>query len=332
MRIIEAKEIKTYIIENNLIETILEALNLENIKEYDKYYACSNVDGDNKKAIITWKDSLVVENNTRGYTTDLIGLVMRIKDISCGHAIKFICEAVRLDYYYNPKANKPAILQYLEMLDSLQSGIEEEEPLKPVEIDLFKTYLPYSNAKWQSENISVATQREFGIGFSIFDAGITIPIYDDIGTLVGVKCRKWEDVVDTKYYALYPYPKTRILYGLYKMYGLIKQKGYVVVVESEKSVLKLYERGIPAVAIAGHNLSESQVNKLERLNTKIVLAYDKDVGADDLRKECDKFLSFTEVYVMYDREGLLADKDSPADNIEVFKKMFDNKIKIGDLD
>ena len=142
MRTIEAKEIKSYIIENNLIETILEALELETIKEHDKFYSSCYIGGDNPRGVVVWKDSLVTELYTKSVTTDIIGLVMRIKDISCGHAIKFICEAVGLDYYYNPKADKPAILQYLEMLDSLQSGIEEEEPLKPVEIDLFKTYLP----------------------------------------------------------------------------------------------------------------------------------------------------------------------------------------------
>ena len=325
----EIQDLKQHIIENDSIETILEALNCNSIKSFSDYVACSNPDGDNPRAINIYKDTLVTINHTRNYSKDIFYLIEQIRECSFSEAVKWTCDLLGLSYYAR-KQDKPKILQVLDLLDSLKSDNIIEENLEPIDENVLSEYMSYPNKMWYNEGISLATQKEWCIGYDLYSNCITIPIRDSIGSLVGVKARKFttEDV-EQKYFYLHNFPKTRVVYGLYENYKYIKDCGYVVVVESEKSVLKLHSNGCKcAVAIAGHNLSEAQTTMLDRLNVKVVLCYDKDVDKEHLENERKKFLTFTEVYAMIDETGLLKDKESPADDYEKFKELWKQKIKL----
>ena len=45
----------------------------------------------------------------------------------------------------------------------------------------------------------------------------------------------------------------------------------------------------------------------------IVIALDKDVGLNDIKKECEKFYGIRNVYYIYDKWNILGEKESPAD-------------------
>lgn len=242
----------------------------------------------------------------------------------------WICQVCGYDYYAKYEkieVNDPCLL----FLNDVEPRNEDkEEEIRIINESVLNEYIQIPNIWFYQEEISLKVQREFEIGFSIKDERITIPIRDEIGNLVGVKARttmlNYKQLGIPKYLYLYPVPKTQILYGLDKSYKYIKEKGWVIVFESEKSVHKSFSMGIKnVVSIGGHELSSTQVRKLERLGTKVLLAYDKDITAEQLKSEVDKFIIQDNVYILWDKNGLLGDKESPADKPEsIYKDLLIN--------
>jgi hypothetical protein len=62
----------------------------------------------------------------------------------------------------------------------------------------------------------VVLNKLFKIKFDLLTERIIIPIYDEIGTLVGIKGRSLDDNEENKYLYIYECPKNKILYGLYQ--------------------------------------------------------------------------------------------------------------------
>ena len=119
----------------------------------------------------------------------------------------------------------------------------------------------------------------------------------------------------------------------------IKEAGCVIIVEAEKSVLKLWDVGIKnVVAIGGHDISKTQVEKITMLGiTEVILCYDQDVGRLENKKldksiyvkESKKFIEQLKVSAMVDLDGsVLTEKESPADDIGKFKLLFERRKKL----
>lgn len=347
----DISELKEFIYENEKIELILEELGCHSIKSRkdNTYFSCAFPDGNNIKGLIVYNNEyLNIESYTRtienpfGVKPSIIDVVCFIKDLYISNAIKWLCDALGLDYYSNPDEELPPSLQWTKMIFEMKSKSdnEKEEYLKPINTEILKYYKPYVNDIFKEDGISYHVQREFEIGFDLASNRYTIPIYDELNICVGVKGRYYDKEVpedEDKYIYLEPCAKTRVLYGLNKTYAHIKEKDEVIVVESEKGVLKAWEDGIyNVVAISGHDLSRTQVDKLTSLGVKeIILCYDEDVfrkedgkiSKKEYMNEINKFIEQQRVSVMVDIMGnILRKKESPIDNIEKFKTMYDNRI------
>ena len=118
------------------------------------------------------------------------------------------------------------------------------------------------------------------------------------------------------------------LFGLYENYDAIQKAGYVVVYESEKSVLKRDSRGDAcSVALSGKSMSDEQASILKGLNVEIIISLDKDVSLEHIRSICEKFYG-TRVSYTYDKYDLLNEKDSIADaNKNKFNYLLKHRIK-----
>lgn len=344
-----SKEIKDYVIDNDKIEYVLSELGCHNIRLHGgKYFSCGFPDGDNSKAITVYTDTLRVNAYTRDIvdaygSSDIISLVCFIKQIYFTKALKWICEILGLDYYKEEVEDLPESLKItkllVEMADELTSS-EEVEYLKPVPETVLKTYYPYLSKLFKDDNVGYETQLEFEIMYDLASNRVVIPIRDELGTLVGVKGRTLDNNPDIdKYIYLEPCAKTKILYGLYKTLSYIKEAGFVIVVESEKSVMKLWGAGIKnVVAIGGHDLSKTQIEKITMLGImEVVLCYDQDVGRLEngkldkkvYKKEAQKFIEQLKVSAMVDLDGtILNTKESPADDMDKFTLLFERRKEI----
>ena len=248
--------LKEHILENNFIPTILEELGCHHIRKKDGYFQCANPDGDNTTAVCVYENTnLTTINYTRDISngknihTDLISLVEFYKNESFPYAVKWICDVLDIDYYSNLDEDLPKSLQLTKMLVEMQSvdtDTETEKPLKPIPEKILSYFEPYVNDMFCEDGVGYDTQVEFEIGYDEFTNRITIPIRDDLGNLVGVKARYFYRQVpedEQKFMYIEKCARSQILYGLYKTINFIKKAQRVFVVEAEKGVQQLYDKG-----------------------------------------------------------------------------------------
>ena len=123
------------------------------------------------------------------------------------------------------------------------------------------------------------------------------------------------------------YQKSKNLYGLYQNMQTIQQNKIVVVAEAQKSVLKRYSKlDGTVVACESHSLSDEQVSILIGLNVEICIAFDKDVGLQEVLETCEKFYNLRKVSFIYDFYDLLDEKESPMDKSnKIYKFLFEHR-------
>ena len=334
----DIKLLKEYIIENNCIENILNELQCRYVKYHSSgYYTCSNPDGNNKNAIVVYVDTLACENYTRQISNklknDLIDLVCYIKECNFPDALKWICQTLGIDYYYDFTQNIPESLIITQMIFEMSSEsyqTNDDKPLVPISPKILTYYKPYVNDMFLKDHISYETQKEFGIGYDECTNRITIPIYSEIGDLVGVKGRLFKEELDEndiKYIYLEPTSRSRILFGLNKTINYIKREQKVFVVEAEKGVMQGFSYGTcNIVGTGGKELSATQIEMLTRLGVDIIFAFDKDVTKSEIEELANKFLDGVPIYYIYDEDNILDEKESPTDNPKKWQQLIKNNI------
>ena len=329
--------LKEHILENNFIPTILEELGCHHIRKKDGYFQCANPDGDNVTAVCVYENTnLTTINYTRDISngknihTDLISLVEFYKNETFPYAVKWICDVLDIDYYSNLDEDLPKSLQLTKMLVEMQSvdtEAETEKPLKPIPEKILSYFKPYVNDMFCEDGVGYDTQVEFEIGYDEFTNRITIPIRDDLGNLVGVKARYFYRQVpedEQKFIYIEKCARSQILYGLYKTINFIKKAPRVFVVEAEKGVQQLYDKGyFEAVATGGSKISKNQIDKLTRLCVPIIFVFDKDITKEELDNIASRFIDGTEVYALIDTIGILNEKESPTDDISKFEQLLE---------
>lgn len=333
-------QLKEYIIENNLIETILYDLQCGHIKYHSSgnYFTAANPDGDNKQAIVVYaNESLHCDNYTRqikpdGSSADLFDLVCYIKNLTFFEGLKYVCSVIGIEYYHDFTEDIPESLLLTQLILDMSESKEEnhDKPLKPISTKILSYYKNYVNDMFFNDNISYETQQEFNIGYDEQTNRITIPIFSEIGDLVGVKGRLFKDKLDAddmKYIYLEPTSRSRILYGLHKTIDYIKETGRVYVVEAEKGVLQGYSYGTRnIVATGGKEFSKTQIEMLTRLGVQIVLCMDKDVSKSEIEELSDKFADGIPIYYIYDEDNILSEKEAPTDNPKKWDYLIKNNI------
>lgn len=324
----------------DMVINILTTIGCDNVKNNSKTIQASNPDGDNPTAICIYKDNWRVENFTRPdfnnmKIKDIISLVQFIENTSFYNAIKRVCDICEFDFYKCTKRGRNTKVKLMDKYIGNYTEIEDDIPLTPIPKSTLKQFVYKSHDKWLREGISAKAMHKFKIGYDIDGNSITIPIYDEIGSLVGVKVRNLdEDPNKDKYYCIYPFPKTQILYGLYQNYENIKKKNQIIVVESEKSVIKLWGKGYKnAVALCGKTISNTQAEKIIRAEVKdVVLCMDKDVTQKEIDFIVDKInkpIKMCNVYIMKDDLDFMSEKESPTDNMDTWQALWSEIILEG---
>lgn len=331
-----ASELKETILNNSYTEQILEEIGCHSIVNHGEYITCANKTGDNKQAIVIYlNDNLTCINYTRSMskekrTHDIFDLVSYNQEISFPEALKFVCDIIGVDYY-KPQEELPESLQILRMLKDMESSDDSEDntPLKPISEKILSYYLPYPNLMFQKDNIPLSIQEEFEVGYDPFTNYITIPIRDELGSLVGVKGRWFgeSDGIHSKYTYIERCNKSRILYGYYQNKDYIKNSSSIYIVESEKAVMQLAGLGIKnVVSTGGKTISKAQVELITRTGCTPILAFDQDVSEEELNSIANMFLDGISVYAIIDKDHILSEKESPSDNPDYWFKLIKNNI------
>ena len=202
--------------------------------------------------------------------------------------------------------------------------------------------------EWLDEGITKETMDKYNILFSTTQNKIIIPHYNVNGELVGIRGRaldQWEIENIGKYMPVklenkwYSHPLSLNLYGLNFNKEAIKQNGYCIIFEAEKSVMlaENFKRPNCSVAVCGSQLNKFALRILlkECQPKQIVLAFDneelegQDIYFDKLYSLCEKYSKYCNFSFIYDRKGLTQLKDAPVDRgEEIFEELMQKRIQV----
>ncbi len=338
-------ELKEYIYNNNKIEYILNEIGCHSITYHPNknFYSCGNYNGDNTGAVnVINNEYLNVINWTRekefGDNSDIITLVQYNKNMSFIEAVKYIHKILDLPFEFKKREEKPKKkydpLEIFKKTLKYNRRTVNVDDIHALDDKLLDDYAPMLHIDWYREGIMPWSRKKFGLAYSYKHKRVIIPMrYWLTGELLGFNQRttveNYEEFGIKKYFITPTYPKQLNLYGLYENYDAIQKAGYVVVYESEKSVLKRDSlNDTTGVALSGHTLSQEQIAILIGLNVDIIISMDKDIQLDEVRHLCSKFYNIRNVYYTYDAYDLLEAKDSIADAPnKVFDFLMKHKIK-----
>lgn len=278
-------------------------------------------------------ETLSYASFSHNHKGDIITMVSLLKEIDLGQAIKWLAKELNLSYEYSEKVEvvlpfNGFFKQYSKVKDN------DVNPPKTYPIERLKEYTGRLNTLWLEDNISLQTQELFDIGLDFETNRITIGWKDVNSELVGIMGRLNKKELtdkDTKYLPIIPFNKSKVLYGLDVNYSNILDNGTIIIVESEKSVLRGYELGYRnIVALGGNNISERQAALIKSLCVNVVISLDEGIELThsiEQAKKCkieNPFFS-NEVYVMEVDD--LPKKHSVFDmNKEVIDNYLKNKL------
>ena len=326
-------ELKKYIFQEGKIEFILNEIGCGHIVYHPtkEYYSCSNCNGDNKTAInISNNEYLNCRNYTRekefDEKSDLLTLVqynksLNNKNFSFFDTVKYLHKLLGLPLTFKKQEEKKKVVDPLYIFKKVKAKRKRQNVLDFQVLDEseLQDFVPYVHIDFFREGIMSWTVKKFGLAYSYRFKRNVIPLrYWLTGELLGFNMRtsvENYELFDIKKYFITPgYPKQMNLFGLWENKETIQEKGYVIVYEAEKSVLKRDSlNDSTGVAVSGHEISDEQVKILIGLNCEIVIAFDKDIDIDHIRHCCEKFYGIRKVSYIWDKYDLLGEKDSPAD-------------------
>lgn len=312
-----------------LIIHILNELGCENIKPLKGHEIRWGSSNGSKINI----ETLSYTSFSHNHKGDVITMVSLLKEIDLGQAIKWLAKELNLSYEYSEKVEVTLpfggfFKNYSKVKDS------DVNPPKTYPIERLKEYTGRLNTLWLEDNISLQTQELFDIGLDFETNRIAIGWKDVNSELVGIMGRLNKKELtdkDTKYLPIIPFNKSKVLYGLDVNYSNILDNGTIIIVESEKSVLRGYELGYRnIVALGGNNISERQAALIKSLCVNVVISLDEGIELThsiEQAKKCkieNPFFS-NEVYVMEVDD--LPKKHSVFDtNKEVIDNYLKNKL------
>lgn len=340
----KAREIKEYIFENEKVEYILEKLGMHHIKKHQNYYTCGVPTGDNTISTSIYNNKYL---NVKAYTrdiedengiSDLISLIRQVKDFDFIQAIDWLHKILGLqaeeEYAIKTVEQINPSSAFIERLN-IDEKVEKQREIKLYEKEILKKYYfsSFIEKDFKNDNIPQNIQCHFCLipftddSYYYPNDYMVIPIFDEIGNLAGTKLRITRACqYNNKYFYKESCDKNSILYGLYQTKYYIDQKKEVIICEAEKGVMQLYSYGYKnAVAVGGHDISNTQVEKIIKLDVdKVIIAFDEDVQEKVLKKEYEKLCDFVEVTCIIDINNILNEKESPMDDPKKWEKLYNN--------
>ena len=324
-----AQEIKEYLSDDkNRIVILLESLGCHGIKEYTKDFRCGLPEKHNTTAVSLFKDTLstrVFLGDVESIRGDIFTLIMYIKDLTFPKSIMYVHDLFKIEYkVYNKNYNKKEedkcnVLDMYKKIRKYKKVSNDDFEILPLDVNL-EMYDDVYHLDFIRDHISPPVMKKMNIKYSFDNRRVIIPhkywLTDEVCGIFGrTTIKNYDELNIPKYLGIYPYLKSKNLYGLSDNYQSIKEKGYVVVCEGEKSVLQAMTFGENnVVAVGSHELSKEQANILTGLDVDIIIAFDEGVAIEHIKYTCSLFKGTRNVFYIEDDELLLGEKQSPTDN------------------
>lgn len=171
----------------------------------------------------------------------------------------------------------------------------------------------YSYRKINKDSI-----EKFKLGFSEKQDMITIPVHAPDGLAVGFVGRS----IEGKEFKNTPgLPKSKVLFNLHR----VKTADRVYVVESSFDAIRLDQCGMPAVATLGANVSNFQIDLLQKYFNNIIVIADNDEAGGNMKARVQEKLG-SRVSVIQLNNTYKDIGDMPDDEIKKLDVSFDKLI------
>lgn len=308
--------------------------------------------GDSRK-LYFYKDTSQFMCFTHDGSFDIISFIQKVLDKNLSESIDYlkrrfnfseniIGEFIKSDDYKKEVIN-PTI--------TVNKKDFREKELKKFDKSVLKTFYQLPHSSWIKEGINIKTMQKFEISYDVMYNRIIIPHFDIDNNLVGIRARNLNDDIVTEFGKYTPIRKDGIdyryqtgenLYGINVNKEVIKKSKILFVFEAEKSVLLMdsYYGESPSVALNGTILTNSQARIINSLGVdEVVIAVDKEFNtvndeksiryAQKIKSIFDKLRNRHRVSILWDKEKLIKEKDSPIDEgKDIFERLYKERIYI----
>lgn len=338
------EEVKERLLEQpEAIEHILDAFGFSRIKRNNREIRCAFEEGMNPTAVVIRlqdNENLFVKDWERNISLDLINYLIKSKNIPFKDVMNAIKQELHLDSIYNYKRKVGLFGGLYNKISRSNSDIE----VTTYPEEILKQYGNTPCLLWLRDGISLETQRRWGVGYDVVSQRITLPIRTPTSELMGIKgrCNYDPDEYEAKYLYLTPScPMSQTLFGYSENYSSLYE-GTPIIVESEKSVLKMSSWGYNnVVAIGSNSLSITQCKLLLSLNPKgVIFMLDKSLPLENTKRNAELLKTFCTMrqikikYWSWTDNITLEEKSAPCDDTKAeFEYIMATEIKdIGEID
>lgn len=165
---------------------------------------------------------------------------------------------------------------------------------------------PRATRYFIGRQITEESMRKFGLGFSEKQDMVTVPVHTPSGSAVGFVGRS----IEGKEFKNTPgLPKAKVLFNLHR----VRSADRVYVVESSFDAIRLDQCGFPAVATLGANVSNIQIDLLQKYFNNIIVIADNDEAGGNMKTRIQEKLggkvSVIQLNKQYKDIGDMSDED-----------------------
>lgn len=314
------KEIKNELLSQpEKLKEVLEYYNFYNVIIHQSYISFGRSADSSKKSIVIRLDNnsyLYVKDYARNIQKDLFTYISEQRLVEFADILSTVKSILNITDYYDFFSDRGIFGGFYERIRKRNFN-----KVNTYDESLLDRYIQCGNLRFLRDNISLGTQNFFNIRYDVESQGIVIPIYNQLGQLMGAKVRCNYDVEDgeMKYYYLIPCAMSQTLYGYSQNYNYLVEN-VVYIFESEKSVMQCHSYGIRnCVALGSGSISNKQVQMIFELNPKkVIFMHDTGFDLENIERNISMIRSysrFSEIevgYWNYFGKGY-KDKVSPSD-------------------
>ena len=302
------------------LEELLEYFNFYNIHIHQSYISFGRAIDSSKKSIVIRlekNDYLYVSDYARNINQDLFTYISEQRLVDFKDIISVVRKILKIDDFSIFREPQGIFGGFYEKIRK-----KNEYTCRTYDESILNKYVALANMRFIRDNITIDAQQFFNIRYDVESQGIVIPIYNQVGELMGVKVRCNYDVQDgeMKYYYLIPCQMSQTLYGYSQNYNYLVNN-VIYIFESEKSVMQCYSYGIRnCVALGSGSISRKQVQMLLELNPqKIIFMHDVGFDLENILRNINivkSYSRFSEVELGY---------------WDYFDRLYDDKVSASDL-
>ena len=267
-----------------------------------------------------------------GAAGDVINFKAQYEDIPYSVAAKELAEQYSVSGFDKLKSETVAFLKETKSNRYNLPQVHHEILDKSVMDNFVKADIK----EWIDEGIPQKIIDRYGVRMDVYKNRIVYPVYDNDGNLINVKGRtlydSYKQMKISKYINYYKVGELDYFQGYSLKKNIIKDKGEIIIFEGIKSCMKLDSFGIyNSVSAETSRLNPYQIKFLVGLRCNVVIAFDNDVDYRKVVKNVDMLKRFTNVDIVYDKEGLLGDKCSKLSPVdkgrEIWETLYSKRIR-----